>query len=85
MLQAQSYYYHLEEASCRNIDGHRLMEKSVQLAALQQQLEPPALPDYWAPMNAKVGATIHVLVHQTGPPMQSTGPPILMQGWESVY
>ena len=41
-----------DDASCRNIIGHRWVEKSVQLAALQR------MPiNYWAPMNGKVGAT----------------------------
>ena len=31
------------------------MKKSVQLAALRQQVAPPAFTDYWAPMNGFVG------------------------------
>ena len=45
------------DASCQNIIGHRWIDKSVQLAALWRRNAPPALTDYWAQMQGKVGAT----------------------------
>ena len=50
-----------DEASCRNIARHSLVEKSVQLAAFQRQVAIQYLwisdIGHWASMSGKVGAT----------------------------